>query len=86
MTINKYVEQKFPIECKGRDSKGNRVLEKPTKADVFIHKRSGSNIISSIVECPYISGGHGEKCRASNDNAYCPYAFDIPYALEIKKK
>lgn len=86
MGVEKFVEQNFPIECKGRDSRGNEVLSEPVKVVVNIHKSPGSNDISSNVRCQYNSGGHGQKCDASgSDNAGCPYAFDLPYALEVRR-
>ena len=89
MELSQYVEQTFPIQCKGRNSGGSEVLEKPVEVKVKIHKSPGSNDISSIVECPYNTGGHGQRCDAShpkvdkiNEGVGCPYSFDIPYALE----
>ncbi len=85
MTIDDYVEQDFPIECKGRSPSGNEVLREAIEVKVKIYKRPGSSIISSEVQCPYNTGAHGEECRASNlHDAGCPYAFDLPYDLEKK--
>ncbi|MAH03421.1 hypothetical protein CMI39_01395 [Candidatus Pacearchaeota archaeon] len=94
MTIDKFVTQNYPIECKGRDKLGNEVLDNPVNVEVEIHKSPGNNMISSDVgECVYNTGGHGERCKASHPNVDkvgeesvgCPYSFDIPYVLEKKK-
>jgi len=87
------VQQDFPIECMGRNREGNVALIQPVNAVVNIHQRAGSNMISSTVKCPYNTGGHGQRCRASHpehtekvgDGVICPYSFDIPFALELKK-
>ena len=90
-SISKYVEQIFPIECKGRNRAGIDVFDSPIKINLRIYKTPDSSIISSDVsECPYNSGSHGHRCRAAvpkntdktNEGARCPYSFDIPYALD----
>ena len=93
MALDEYVTQTYPIECKGRNEAGDEVLDAPVDVEVEIHKRLGSDIISSNVECPYNVGGHGQRCKASHPEVYkvgegvaCPYSLDIPYALEIKRK
>ena len=89
MELNEYIEQTFPIQCKGRNSKGLEVLQEPVNVEVKIYKSPGSNIISNIVRCFYNTGSHGERCKASHptvdkvgEGIICPYSFDIPYALE----
>ena len=91
MAIDNYVKQIYPIQCRGRDRKGNEVLETPVEAEVKIYN-SGSNTISSDVECPYNTGGHGQRCKASHPDVDkkwggigCPYSFDIPYAFEKRR-
>ena len=88
LTVDDFVEQKFPIECSGRDSTGSFVLKEPVNVTVEIYKIPGSDIISSNVDCPYNTGGHGERCKASHpdvdkvgEGIRCPYSFDLPYAL-----
>ena len=90
--IDKYVKQTYPIKCKGRNEIGDEVLNNSTKVEIEIHKRPGSNTISSYVNCPYNTGGHGQRCKASHphvdkvgEGVICPYSFDIPYALETSK-
>lgn len=90
MAIQNYVEQIFPVECMGRDSNGNEVLAIPERVKVLIAKSPCSNTISSTVECPYNTGAHGQRCRASHpgqdkvlNGVICPYSFDIPYCLEV---
>jgi len=92
MAIDEYIKQTYPIECKGRNEIGDEVLTTPVSVNVEIHKSPGSNTISSNVDCPYNTGGHGQRCKASHpdvdkvgEGAGCPYSFDIPYALETKK-
>ena len=92
MAIDDYVTQTYPIECKGRNKVGDEVLDVPVSVNVRIHKSPGSSMISSRVECPYNTGGHGQRCKASHrdfdkvgEGIGCPYSFDIPYALETKK-
>ena len=89
-----FVEQRFPIQCRGRDRHGNEVLKKPVAVTVVAHQHSGDfQNIHLDVECPYITGGHGQRCKASHPNTDkvgegvgCPYSVDIPYALEIKNR
>lgn len=92
MALDSYVQQSYPIACKGRNKKGGEVLMVPVEVDVKIHKSPGSDVIISHVDCPYNVGGHGQRCRASHpevdtveEEVRCPYSFDIPYALEIQK-
>ena len=92
MTIDNYVTQTYPVECKGRNEIGDEVLATPVNVEVEIYKIRGGNLISSDVECPYNTGGHGQRCKASHpevdkvgEGVGCPYSFDIPYAIEIKK-
>jgi hypothetical protein len=92
MASNLPVTQTYPIECKGRDDLGAVVLATPVPAKVVISQRVGSNMISSIVKCPYNTGAHGERCKASHPDSdkegagvLCPYSFDIPYALEKRR-
>ena len=93
MALDKYVEQEFPIICRGRDSKGKKVLETPVHVRVIISQFYGCvETISSTVDCIHNTGGHGQGCKASHPNidkvdedVGCPYSFDIPYALKKKK-
>lgn len=54
-------------------------------------KSPGTDTISSHVKCPYNTGGHGQRCKASHpevdkvgDGVLCPYALDIPYYADGK--
>ena len=92
MTIDKYVEQTFPIECIGVSKKGKRVLSKPISASVDIYKSAGTSMISSEVHCPYFAGKHKQECIASHvggsqkasESVRCPYSFDIHYSFGSK--
>jgi len=86
-----YVEQNYPIECNGRNAEGEKVCNVSINATIKIYKSPGSNTISSQVICPYITGGHGQRCKMSHphsdkvgDGVNCPYSFDIPYAFDKK--
>ena len=88
-TIDSYVSVVFPIECKGRDSAGHLALKDAIDVKVKIYKRPGGSDISSLVECSYNTGGHGQRCKASHpevdkegEGVICPYSFDLPYALD----
>lgn len=88
MTLEKYVEQVYPIECNGRNARGEHALCVPVNVRVKIYKSPDSNMISSIVECKYNKGSHGEECsvtKLSKEKVNCPYSFDLPYALEMRK-
>ena len=83
-------KQIFPIKCKGRDYQGKEVLDEAVDVKVDIAQRPGTNMISSLIECQYNTGAHGQRCKASHpevdkvgEGVGCPYSFDIPYALEV---
>jgi hypothetical protein len=90
MNVEDYVEQNFPIKCGGRNKKGSEVLTEPIEVSIKVYKSPNSNDLSSIIDCPYNTGGHGQRCKASHpkgvdkigEGVICPYSFDIPYALE----
>lgn len=83
-----YIEQTFPTECNGRDKYGNDVLKNSVKVKVIVYRRAGNkDSISTIVEnCPYNTGGHGQRCKASHPKIdkikgleiLCPYVTNIP--------
>ncbi len=86
-----YVEQTFPIECKGRGLSRREVLDFPADARVKVYKSLNSSTISSEVLCNHYVDSNGGICTASRFNErefcpgttiLCPYSFDIPYALE----
>ena len=91
--MSEYRSQVFPILCKGRDTEGNECLEKAVQVELKVSQSPGTNSISSQVTCPYNTGGHGQRCTAfdlgtvekTGQGILCPYAFDIPYALERRK-
>ena len=92
-SLDKYVTQKYPIECKGRNLLRKDVLSEPVRVLVEIFKSPDSNTISSNVECPYNIGGHGDRCKASHPEVdkkevgvSCPYSFDIPYAIDKQRR
>jgi len=92
MAIDKVVTQTYPVECKGRNEVGDEVLATPVSVTIEVYQSRGSYIISSIVQCPYNTGGHGQRCNASHpgvdkvgEGVGCPYSFDLPHALETKQ-
>ncbi len=75
----------FQVKCNGRNLRRWPVLEEAVDVRVRIYQHEGSNMISSEVSCVHIAGCHGERCDASGaERVTCPYAFDIPYALDNK--
>jgi hypothetical protein len=87
------ITQTFPIKCKGRNEEGEEVLKEPVDVKIEIYMHQGSSMISSNVTCPYNTGGHGQRCKASHpgvdkvgEGVTCSYSFDIPYALEAKNR
>ena len=86
-TVDDYVEQDFPIECRGRDDEGNGVFSPALKVSVKVYKRPGSSMISTDVSaCKYNCGGHGQYCKASEiKQVPCAYAVDLPLDLPLPK-
>jgi hypothetical protein len=81
----------FQIECRGRNERREKVLKDPVRVEVTVSQSPGSNMIGSTVKCPYNTGGHGDRCKASHpdrdkvgDGISCPYAVDLPYAVDNK--
>lgn len=79
---------KVQIQCKGRGPHGQTVLETPVPIVVELTKYPGNNLISvGPKNCPYNTGGHGQRCKASHpgqdkvgNGVCCPFSFDYPYA------
>jgi hypothetical protein len=89
MSGDTYIEQFYPIKCRGRNVKGEVVLAQPVDVKVKIYKSPGCDTISSLVDCPHVFGPHSDSCGASYAEAVkeqecvgCPYSFDIPFATE----
>ena len=85
MSIDQFVEQIFPVECRGRNPLGREVLAQPVEVKVRVYKSPGCNSITSAVDCPYNTGGHGQRCRASHpgveklgEGVFCAYIFAVP--------
>jgi len=79
----------YVIRCRGRDDRSDEVLDDSVKARIIISKRRRSNDISINVDCPYNTGSHGQRCKASHLNidkigegVLCPYSVDLPYAFD----
>jgi hypothetical protein len=78
----------LPIECRGRNAKHQEVLGDPVSAKVNISVLREKDIFLRV-ECPYNTGSHCQRCKASHpnvdkvgDGAICPYTMDIPYVLD----
>ena len=76
LTVADFVQAVFPVQCKGRDADNREVLEEAVSVKVEVYKSPDSNLISTQVKCPYISGAHGEKCAAAG-NGTCAYAIEL---------
>ncbi|MBI4153775.1 hypothetical protein HY501_00405 [Candidatus Woesearchaeota archaeon] len=79
-----YIEQIYPVNCRGRNNVGKPALKDPVSVAIRIYKSPDTNMISSDVNCQYITGGHSQRCKASHPGIdksgkgiHCPYAFDI---------
>jgi len=80
------------IKCKGRGPLGQDALQKPIPITLTVraHPFTKSDMISCApADCPYLTGGHGQRCKASHptqdkvgDGVLCPFSFDYPYVLE----
>jgi len=77
------------VKCRGRNSKRNVVMHTSVDASVFVRELGGSSGVSLEVDCVHAvtAGGHGERnCGASGeDGVTCPFAVDIPYAIDEAK-
>ena len=84
-SVDDFVEKTHSLKCFGRDENNKKALKESVDVLVQVYKSPGSNMISSNVTCPYNTGGHGQRCKASHPTVdkiygkevYCPYAFDI---------
>lgn len=83
--------------CRGRGVAGTKVFSSPVDVRVKLIKQgppiTKSEMISTTVTCPFIAGGHGQRCMASHpgqpkegDGILCPYSFDYPYILKTDPK
>jgi hypothetical protein len=75
--------------CKGRGPKAREVLEEAVRIEVTISE-IGDSSISLSVECPYNTGSHRQRCKASHPEVdkkgkgvHCAYAMNIPYAPDF---
>ncbi len=79
------------FKCSGRGQYGEAVLKEKIAVEAVLSKRySDDENYSCDVNCPYNTGGHGQRCRASHpredkvgDGIICPYSFDYPFVLEF---
>jgi hypothetical protein len=91
MSDKEYIEQIFPIKCRGRDNLKKQVLNKPVAVSLRASQVAGyEEGISLSVKCEHNTGSHGQRCKASHPDAdkndidvYCPYSSDIPYVFDL---
>jgi hypothetical protein len=83
-SVDGVTEQIFNIQCVGRTPEGGGVMMQPVDVRVRVYNRAGSNILHHDVTCPYITGGHGQRCKASHpevdkdeEGVDCPYSVDL---------
>ncbi len=76
------------IQCRGRGFQGEEVLDKPIAVIVEL---DNSDVMISVGpnDCPFNTGGHGQRCKASHPHqdkvgagVGCPFSFDYPYCAE----
>ena len=86
--LERFIEQTFPIFCRGRDKQGKMVLDNSVEAMVRVYKIPSTDSLSSEVSCPYGSNTPAifGSCFAATPDDHsrqnmcnCPYSFDIPY-------
>ena len=78
------------IQCRGRGFQGEEVLDNPITVTVELDK-SDDMISVGPQACPFNTGGHGQRCKASHPDqdkvgagVGCPFSFDYPYCAEIR--
>jgi hypothetical protein len=95
MATDGYLEAIFPIQCRGRDSVRKEVLTEAVQVEICVSKSAGNNtsISLSVRKCPFNTGGHGQRCKASHpavdkvgEGIFCAYAVDIPYTVDLMFK
>lgn len=76
------------IQCGGRNAEGQAVLEESISVTVELNKIGGMISVGPM-DCPFNTGGHGQRCKASHPNqdkvgagVGCPFSYDYPYASE----
>lgn len=86
------MEAIFSVLCKGRGPKAREVLEKAVQVEVSV-SQLGDSTIDLSVKCPYNTGGHGQRCKASHPDCDkkgrgvpCAYSIDVPYALDSYRR
>jgi hypothetical protein len=88
--IKEHDMSRFSLKCYGRKLDGSTALSVPVSLTVKVSP-SGPYGLSLNVDCRYNTGSHGQRCKASHpdveksgDGVVCPYAADLPYALDKK--
>lgn len=96
MAIIKKVNQddvtEYICQCNGRNYQGKEVFDAPVDFSIIINGQG--KIVEVSANCPYNTGGHGERCKAAHPHKDkiegreipCPYAFSLPYAENHLRK
>lgn len=79
-------EKMVDVQCKGRGREARPVFDQPINVSVRL-SQCGDIISVNPQHCPFNTGGHGQRCKASHPDQDkvgigigCPYSFDYPYA------
>ncbi len=82
-------EIEFKRKCRGRLADGHFALEEPIDVTVRVSEGGDNTIEMNVRDCPYNTGGHGQRCKASHpdvdkirDGISCPYSVDVPYGID----
>ncbi len=79
---------KIKIDCCGNGPKGMGILDEPMSVEILATQDPSGDIVVRPVNCPFNTGGHGQRCKASHQNRdkddsgdiHCPYSFDFSLA------
>ena len=80
----------FSVQCRGRDASYKEVLGEPVLVEVHIRALADEKTIATEVRCPFNTGSHGHRCKASHpeseqaeEDVTCPYVLDIPTSIDV---
>ena len=89
MSREQYETGKFHVRGYGRNAEGTLALKQPVEVTIEVAKSPGTDLISLSVECPYNTGAHGGRCKASHpdtdkvgEGIGCIYSLDLPWEFE----
>ena len=90
MAEQEYIERKVTAPCHGRAAGGADALQNPVMVEATLYQSPGvTDSFGCYVQCPYNTGGHGERCKASHPEqdkvvpgVSCLHSFFYPQVLE----